>query len=445
MKFSVARIATVAALAVAVVVIFILMFGGVGSGYQVHTTFQNAGQLVNGNRVTVGGNPAGKIVDIKLTDDNLVDITLEVDDQYTPLHEGTTLTQRRESLSGVANGYIALNPGPDNRGVIVDGGGIDMEHTTSVVDLNQFYNMFDKDTRKSVRTLLRQLSVAFNGRGKDANQAFKFLGPALGTTSNVIDELVRDEAVFERFLIDSSRLTTALADRQDDLAALVSNADTATGAIAKESAALGEALNALPSTLKIANTTFANLRETMDELDPLVEDLEPAADALDPFLKDLEPVLRDGKSAIVDIRRILYRKGANNDLVDLLKDTPSVGKKSDTAFPDTIEALKDLQPILDFGVPYSPDLTGFITGLAEVPATYDANGHFARIEGDFINFTEGGGGLTQLPDSQRGSGLQTGRVKRCPGGATQASADGSNPFLPSPTFDCDPSTVPPGP
>ncbi len=421
------------------------MFGGVGSGYRIHATFQNAGQLVNGNRVTIGGNPAGEIVDIKLADDNQVEITLEIDDQYAPLHEGSALIQRREGLAGVANGYISLNPGPGNREEIADGGRIGLEHTTSVVDLNQFYNIFDEDMRKDVRTVIRQLSVAFGGRGKDANRAFKYLGPALGSTSNVVDELVGDEAVFERFLIDTSRLVTALAERKDDLAALVSNADTATGAIAKESVALGEALNALPSTIKIANTTFANLRDTLDELDPLVQDLEPAADALDPFLKDLRPVLRDGKSAIVDIRRILYRKGSDNDIVDLLRDTPSLGKKSDTVFPATIEALKDLQPIFDFGVPYSPDLTGFITGLAEVPAAYDANGHFARIQGDFMNFTDNGSTLTQLPDSQRGSGLQTGRVRRCPGGATQASADGSNPFLPSPSFDCDPSTVPPGP
>ncbi len=445
MKVSVARAAAAAALALAVVAIFILMFGQPGNGYQISGTFQNAGQLVKGNRVLVGGNTAGKIKKIELTDTNEVKITLEVSDQYAPLHEGTTLTQRRESLSGVGNGYIALNPGPNNRQEMADGGHIGLDRTTSVVNIDQFYSMFDADARKNLRTLIRQLSASMDGQGKAANEAFKYLGPAVGASSEVIGELVADEQVFEQFIVDSSRLATALADRRDDLAALVSNADTATGAIASESAALSEALNALPSTLKEANTTFANLRDSLDTLDPLVEDMEPAADALDPFLEDLEPVLRDGKSAIKDLRRIVYRKGSDNDLTDLLVDAKTVGKKSDTAFPNAIEGMKDLQPILEFGVPYAPDLTGFITRLAEVPAYYDANGHMAKVNVDTLDFNLQGSTLVQNPGSTRNGGLQTGRLRRCPGGATQGSADGSNPFLPSPTFDCDPSTIPPGP
>lgn len=445
MSVSVARIATVVSLALAVVAIFILMFGGLGSNYRVEATFQNAGQLVKGNRVLIGGNTAGKVADIELTDTNEVDITLEVSDEYAPLHEGTTMTQRRESLAGVGNGYISVNPGPNNRPEIADGARIGSDRTTSVVNIDQFYSMFDADTRKSLRTLIRQASASIDGKGRKANEAFKYLGPALGSSSSVIGELTADQEVFERFIIDSSRLATALADRRDDLAALVSNADTAAGAVARENAALSEAIDELPSTLRTANTTFVNLRKSLDTLDPLVKEMEPAADALDPFLEDLRPVLKDGRPAIRDLRRIVSRKGKDNDLTDLLVDAKSVGAKSDTAFPNAIEGMKDLQPVLDFGVPYSPDLTGFITRLAEVPAYYDANGHMAKVNVDTLNFNLQGSTLVQNPGSSRDGGLQTGRLRRCPGGATQASADGSSPFLPSTGSDCDLSTVPPGP
>ena len=48
---------------VAVAIVAILLFGG-GSCYEVKAIFQNAGQLVKGNQVEVGGQPVGKVTDI---------------------------------------------------------------------------------------------------------------------------------------------------------------------------------------------------------------------------------------------------------------------------------------------------------------------------------------------------------------------------------------------
>ena len=39
---------------------------------------------------------------------------MEVDEPVAPLHEGTTATIRATSLSGIANRYVSLNPGPNN-------------------------------------------------------------------------------------------------------------------------------------------------------------------------------------------------------------------------------------------------------------------------------------------------------------------------------------------
>ena len=45
----------------------LMMFGGDG-GYRVTATFENAGQLVKGNQVRVGGRPVGTIEAIELND-----------------------------------------------------------------------------------------------------------------------------------------------------------------------------------------------------------------------------------------------------------------------------------------------------------------------------------------------------------------------------------------
>ena len=51
---------TVVSLALVVLAAGVLMFGA-GSGYRVYLTLDNAGQLVKGNQVKVGGRPVGLI------------------------------------------------------------------------------------------------------------------------------------------------------------------------------------------------------------------------------------------------------------------------------------------------------------------------------------------------------------------------------------------------
>src|SRR4051794_34183849 len=63
-----ARIAAVALIAAAIAVVAWLLFRG-ESAYTVTATFENAGQLVKGNQVEVGGRAIGTVTDIELTKD----------------------------------------------------------------------------------------------------------------------------------------------------------------------------------------------------------------------------------------------------------------------------------------------------------------------------------------------------------------------------------------
>ena len=89
-----------------------------------------------------------------------------------------------------------------------------------------------------------------------------------------------------------------------------------------------------------------------------------------------------------------------------------------TVFPHAIKALRKAQPVIEYVRPYSPDLTGWFTKFGEGAANYDANGHYARIQPIFNEFSFGSNVLTPQPASNRLSGpfLQTGKSQRCPGG-----------------------------
>src|ERR1700712_1302536 len=311
-----ARGATLAALVVAVVVVALLVTGG--SKHEYTLVFQSAGQLVKDNDVQVGGRRIGRVADIKLSDKTLAEVRIQVDEPYAPLHLGTTATIRSGSLSGVANRYIALAPGPNSAPKLDDGQTLGLDRTTTSVDLDQLFDTLDPKTRASLQKVIRGSATQYRGKGAKANEALKYFNPALSTTSRLVNELDRDQQSLQDFIIYTARATTALAERRNDVSGLVSNANTAAGAIASESDSLNEALKALPQTLRQANTTFVNLRSTLDDLDQLVDASKPVAPKLAPFFRQLRPLITDARPTIRDLSTLLSKPGAGNDLIDLL-------------------------------------------------------------------------------------------------------------------------------
>ena len=228
-------------------------------------------------------------------------------------------------------------------------------------------------------------------------------------------------------------MVSTLASRSNDLTELVGNANATTQAIGDENVSLSQALAALPNTLQQGSQTFANLHGTLDNLDTLVNVSKPATKRLAPFLAELRPLIHDADPTIRDLRLLIRRNGANNDLIDLLGKQPKLTNLAKADFPRTIQALQKGQPVIDYIRPYAPDFTGWLTRFAESASPYDANGHYARVQPVFNAFqystNSSGSFLTAIPTSQRLAGLQTKKGQRCPGMATQAPPDGSAPFL----------------
>jgi phospholipid/cholesterol/gamma-HCH transport system substrate-binding protein len=439
-------VAAVAAVLAAVVIVALLLFTG-GSDYTVKVQFENAGQLVKGNQVQVGGRPIGTVKNITLTADGQAQIEISID-ELKPLHEGTTAVIRSSSLSGIANRYVALSLGPQSARKIDNGGYIRADRTTSPVDLDQLFNTLDAPTRKGLQDIIQGSAAQYQGKVTEANQSLRYFNPALSTSSALLRELVRDRVVFNHFVTDTANVVTDLADRRGDLTQLVGNANATAAAIGSENAALARTLDLLPTTMREANTTFVNLRATLDDLDVLVAASKPASRHLARFLRVLRPLVRDSRPTIRDLRQLVHTPGAGNDLTDLLLKSPRLAALTDTVFPRAIKALQKTQPVLEYARPYTPDFAGWLTKFGQSAAPYDANGHYARIQPIFnafqFNNTPTGPVLTPNQGS-RLAGLQTGKNQRCPGGAMQPPPDKSAPYLETSNFQCDPSAAPPGP
>jgi phospholipid/cholesterol/gamma-HCH transport system substrate-binding protein len=445
------RVAAIAALAAAVVALAYIALRG-DDGYEYELLFQNAAQLVPDNQVLIGGEPVGSVESIELTDDNLASIRISVDQQ---LHEGTTATIRATSLSGVANHYVSVSPGPNSSPALEDGDSLGLGTTTTAVDLDQFFNTFPPSVRRGLAQFIQGNAQWYAGRGEDGNRAYKFFGPALDRAGAFAAALNADQRLLERFVVSSGKLATVVARRGDQLSSAVSNASTAFGAIAGENVALGRSLELLPQVFRQGSTTFVNLRAALDDVEPLIDSFKPVQDDLAPFLRELRPVLSRAVPVFKDLRLTVRREGFANDTAELLATLPAVRERASKTFPHSEAAIADFQPNLNFIRAYMPDLFNGFAKLGQASGYYDANGHYTRIQLANLNILEDEGGVLEpIAQSEQYDvfGGSAAARRRCPGGATQPAPDGSNPFVEPPfpgsgvtTSDCDPAAAPPGP
>ena len=434
----VGRVAAVAAVIAACALVAIVLFGGGSGGYEVTAKFINAGQIVTGNPVQSGGTPIGSVTGIKITDDGQAEIKLKIEDEHAPLRQGTRAAIRQFSQSGIANRYIDLSFPPNGAGEIDDGGNIDTDRTNTAVDLDQLFNTLDPKTRKALQGFFQGQARQFRGRGEQANKTFEYLNPALATSSRLFNELTRDQPVLERFLVDSSKLVTALADRRDDLSGLIGNLNSTTRALGNQKLALAESVERFPPFMRRANTTFVNLRAALNDVDPLVDASKPVAARLGPFLNQARAFAADAEPTVKDLRAAVRRKGKRNDLIEFLKAVPPLadiavetkqrnGENRQGAFPASVKAFRDASPVIATGRPYTQDFIGWFDDFSTTGGGFDALGAYAR---GLITFQEFTGPIQPfLGQGEAAAGFgppKKGQFKRCPGASEEAADDGSN-------------------
>jgi phospholipid/cholesterol/gamma-HCH transport system substrate-binding protein len=446
-----ARIAAIAALAVAVIALGFLLFGG-GGGHKYNLLFQNASQLVPDNQVLIGGSPVGSVESIDLTDDNLAKVQVSVDQE---LHEGTTAVIRATSLSGVANHYVSISPGPNSNPPLEEGGTLGLASTTTPIDIDQFFNTFPPGVRRGLSQFIRGNSAIYAGRGPEANQTYKYFGPALNRTDAFLRELSGDQKLFERFVVSSGKLATVVSERSNQLSSAISNANTAFGAIADQNVAFDRTLRLLPPVFRQGNTTFVNLRAALDDVDTLINTAKPATKNLAPFLQELRPVLSKTVPFFKNLRLTMSRPGKANDTNELFTALPLVQERAAKAFPHAADAIEAFQPNLNFARAYTPEIFNGFGKLGQITGYYDGNGHYARVQPadlNLFNYNGVSGSLEPIPPSQQYDAFESKTHRPCPGGATQPAPDGSNPFIEPPwsgsgvtSSMCDPADVPPGP
>ena len=442
MSPTIGRSLAAGALAVVVLIVAYLLFAG-GGGATYKILFAEGDQLVRGDQVQVGGVPVGSVKSITLTSNYKALITVHVNSSLTPLHEGTTAQVRVPSLTSIANRYIALSPGPNNKPALATGATLPSTATHGVVDLDQVFNTFNPKTLKALQEVLQGSAEQYVGTNKDFSLSVRYFGPSLSSASHLFSELDHEQGTFTSFLVEGAKAVTTIGARSEQLTDLIGNFDTTFQAIGSRQTSLAQGLRKLPTALRAGNRTFAELPSTLGALTQLVDVSKPDQKRLPLFFSRLRSLVVPATPVVRNFGLAFSRPGANNDLTDAIRDLPALAKALSTSSPNGVIAEKESVPITAPFGPYSPDIEGFIRDFGVDSGYYDANGHYARAAPVFDDFALGANNtLTPVTPQQGLEGLKTKQLRRCPGAGAQPAADGSAPFTDNELLDCDPTELP---
>jgi len=408
------------------------------SSYHYRFDFTNAGQLVTGDLVRIGGTPAGTVDSISLTPNGLAQVGVSLSSNFGPLREGTTAAIRSPGLTNVASRYIDISPAPTFRAALPANGVIPATQTSGIVDIDAVFNALDANTREGLRKIIRGFADWYQGKSQEANLTALYFPPALRAYSNLFNQINADTPTLRQFITQTSAALGAIDQRSAQLTDLISQSRVTAEALSSDNRSLSQALVNLPPALNKGSATFFRLRtSTLPALQRLINATQPTIAPLNGFLPRLNPVLGEAIPTFSLVRTMFDKPGPNNDLYDALVELPTLAGEVDRGFPQAIKALNQSTPIFEFARPYIPDLVAWVVNWAGIFAPYDANGHYARTVPVLaaFDFTDNaqGGTLTQTPPNMRGSGgaLTTGFLHRCPGAAIAPPPDHSAPFVDS--------------
>ena len=138
------------------------------------------------------------------------------------------------SLSSVANRYIALSPGPNNRPALAAGAKLPASVTKPVTDLDQLFNTFNPKTLKGLQGFIQGFGEQYAGAGRELGGATEYFAPSIAATDHFFEEIALDQPILTSFLVETAKALTTIGARKEDLSGLIEHANQTFTAVGSE-------------------------------------------------------------------------------------------------------------------------------------------------------------------------------------------------------------------
>jgi virulence factor Mce-like protein len=309
----------------------------------------NGAELVPGNEVRSGGFRIGVVDDMKpvrLPNGRIgAELHLKLDKKIGAVPADTTVKIRPRSALGLK--YVEVTKG-SSRKTLPDGGLLPQAQTSVPVELDQFYNMFDKPTRRAAQINLEGFGNGFAGRGEDLSRFIQSAPALFGHLQPVMANLAdprTDLKDFFKELGDTARVVAPVSKVNADL--FTKMADTFE-AWSRDPQALKDTIAKQPSTLDVGTRSLRVQRPFLVHTAAFSRDLNAAASELPGTLPPLNRALEVGTPVTrrsVELNKDL--QGAMEALRKLSEAPTTIG-----ALRGLTDTVSTLQPQLRYLGPY---------------------------------------------------------------------------------------------
>lgn len=337
-------------------------------GYSVEVELDEVGNLVYFTDVMVAGIKVGKVTSVEEKGDHAL-VSLTLDEEVAPLHEGAVLQVRAKSL--VEESYLEVTDG--NGAVIPDGGRLPAGAGRSPVQLDDVLQSLDAPTRRAVRRSLRSMGASTAGTRDSMESAVVGLGYLGRDGHTVLDALAAQSEELRRLTRSSVQVMNALSSRQASLSSLVGSTDELASSTAAHQAEIESVMTQLPGVITAARSSSDDLTRLGVSLLPVATNLQEAAPDLTATLDALPPAARDLRLSMEPLDGVLDEAPAT------LTRVPTVTSDVDGLVPQAETLFSDLNPMLGYVEPYGRDIAAFFTNFAQTLAQGDAWGKYLKV------------------------------------------------------------------
>jgi len=235
-----------------------------------------------GQAVDVAGIQIGKVASVNLEDGHAV-VGMEIEPKYMQLiHPNAQFLLRPKT--GLNDMVVEVEPGSGSEPV-EDGHRFGLAQTEPNVQLDQFLNSLDADTRQYIQLLVAGGAQGIGGHGKQLGNALRRFEPFVEYNAKLNKAIAARRTELAKVIHLFGLLTTELGRHDSQVRRFVSESDKALGSFANQQQALEKSLEQAPATLRVADEGLASSDEFSKVALPTLTKLIPQAQASTPAFK----------------------------------------------------------------------------------------------------------------------------------------------------------------
>jgi ABC-type transporter Mla subunit MlaD len=365
--------------------------GGSNGSYTVRAIFDDAGNLISGENVKIGGVKVGTVSSVTPTPQGKAAIVLNIENPgFKDFRSDASCTIRPQSLIGEK--YVDCLPTqPRVEGAVEspalskiasghEGEGeylLPVNNTASPVDVDLLGDINRLPEQQRFTIILNELGAGLAGRGSDLNEVVKRANPALEELDKVLKILANENHVLAKLAVDSDQALQPLAKVSGQVADFIVQSNKVAQAGAATRGALARNLALFPPFLEQLGPALERVGRFAEQTTPTFTSLKVAAPGLDKAFTSLPAFSTSSEKFFVNLGQTSKVSGpALVGTRQLLKRLETLGKAAvpfTTNFSQLFESLRStggLERIMDF----------IFLGTSSANG-YDSLGHFLRAEG----------------------------------------------------------------